>query len=172
MAAHTRQFLPTFDFGQVLESEPGERMRQCVRRVRDGLSPLEPWGDFELPPVPDAGASEDELGELESQLGVALPAEYRGFLRSWRYLEIGTGLQVCGLPHNGVSIGAPRVWERQPGTRYLVFGSYWRYADGDQLLFDLSEENPPVVAYLHEHGPLFEWFAPSFSLALWRMVAE
>jgi hypothetical protein len=28
------------------------------------------------------------------------------------------------------------------------------------------------VAYLHEHGPLIEDYAPSFSLALWRLVSE
>jgi hypothetical protein len=53
-----------------------------------------------------------------------------------------------------------------------VFGHYWRYADGDQLLFDLDDPATPVVAYLHEHGPLYEQYAPSFSLALWRMVNE
>jgi hypothetical protein len=30
----------------------------------------------------------------------------------------------------------------------------------------------PVVAYLHQHGPSFERYAPSFSLALWRMLNE
>jgi hypothetical protein len=49
---------------------------------------------------------------------------------------------------------------------------HWRYADGDQLLFDLDDPSTPVVAYLHEHGPLIEDYAPSFSLALWRMVRE
>jgi hypothetical protein len=55
--------------------------------------------------------------------------------------------------------------------RYLVFADYWQYADGDHLMFDLNDEAIPVVAHLHEHW-LIEYFAPSFSLALWRMVHE
>jgi hypothetical protein len=39
-------------------------------------------------------------------------------------------------------------------------------------MFDLTDPARPVVAYLHEHGPLFENYAPSFSLALWRLVHE
>ena len=39
-------------------------------------------------------------------------------------------------------------------------------------MFDLGEAGGAVVAYLHERGPLYESFAPTFSLALWRMVHE
>jgi hypothetical protein len=39
-------------------------------------------------------------------------------------------------------------------------------------MFDLSEPGTPVIAYLHEHGPLFEIYALSFSFALWRLVHE
>ena len=62
--------------------------------------------------------------------------------------------------------------QHRTGEKYLVFANYWRYADGDQLMFDLSGPSQPVVAYLHEHGPLFKFDAPSFSLALWRLVHE
>jgi hypothetical protein len=53
-----------------------------------------------------------------------------------------------------------------------VFANYWPFADGDQLMFDLSDPSHPVVAYLHDYGPLYEAHAPSFSLALWRLVFE
>ena len=59
-----------------------------------------------------------------------------------------------------------------PG-RFLVFGDCWRFADGDQLMFRLDTPDCPVVLYLHEdRPPTVEPFAPSFSLALWRMVHE
>jgi hypothetical protein len=148
-------------------------MRLCVGRVRDRLVADGCWDLLDLPPVPVSGASEAELQQLESQLGVALPAEYRAFLRQWRYLHMGAGLQVWGFDHAGVSLGAPWVSDRhQVGVRFLVFADYWGHADGDQLLFDLGASQGAVVAYLHEHGPLFEAFAPSFALALWRMVEE
>jgi hypothetical protein len=54
----------------------------------------------------------------------------------------------------------------------LVFADYWGYADGDQLLFELGDPEEAVYPYLHEYGPLYEAFAPSFSTALWRMVEE
>ncbi len=54
----------------------------------------------------------------------------------------------------------------------LVCGYNWSFADGDQLLIPLDIPDPPVVLYLHEHGPAFEVFAPSFALALWRLAHE
>ena len=103
-----------------------------------------------------------------------LPDEYRQFLMISRYLKIDDGFEVGGLDHEGVYVTeVPWVSRKhRPGVDYLVFANYWRYADGDQLMFDLSEPSQPVVAYLHEHGPLFEAYAPSFSLALWRLVHE
>ena len=62
--------------------------------------------------------------------------------------------------------------EHLRGSRYLVFGHYWAYADGDQLLYDVDSQSAKVIAYLHEHGPLYESYAPSLSLALWRMIDE
>jgi hypothetical protein len=128
----------------------------------------------DFPCVPEAGAHEEELAQLESEIGRPLPAEYREFLKLCRYLKIDDGCEVGGLSHNGVSV-TERPWvsdEHRADVTYLVFANYWRFADGDQLMFDLSDESFPVVAYLHEHGPLYEAYAPSFSLALWRLVHE
>jgi hypothetical protein len=171
VAAHSNEVVPPFDFAAALRLSPDERMRRCVDRVRARHLSEGQWDLFGLPPVPDAGAGEDELRRLESQLGVPLPAEYRAFLGRWRYLVLDDGLRVWGFPHGGVSVGGPWVSdEHRAGVRYLVFADFWGYADGDQLLFEVGAVGQPVVAYLHEHGPLFETFAPSFSLALWRMV--
>ena len=83
-------------------------------------------------------------------------------------------MNIGGFDHNGVHV-AESVWlsdDHMPNRRLLVFGAFWRFADGDQLLIDLDDPTFPVIAYLHEHGPLFERYAPSFSLALWRLVHE
>lgn len=167
--------LPPFDFQPALRLPLGERLSVSVARViewhrRSGYAEL----CNDLPPVPQAGTSVVEIAALEEQLGISLPAEYRAFLCRWRYLDLGTGMKIWGFDHEGVSIGSPWVSEEHPVQgRFLVFGDYWRFADGDQLMFDLSNPEAPVVAYLHEERPpRIEPFAPSFSLALWRMVHE
>jgi hypothetical protein len=173
VTAHSNEVIPPFDFAEALLHGPEERMRLCVDLVRERLFKSGIWDLFDVPPAPPTGASEDELLRVESDLGMPLPVEYRAFLANWRYLIIGDGLKVWGIEHNGVSIGWPWISDgHRAGVRYLVFGDYWGYADGDQLMFDLSGPVQIVVAYLHEHGPLYEDFAPSFSLAPWRMVHE
>lgn len=173
MATHANEVLPYFDFTEGLKHSPEERIRICVNCVRFRLIEDKLWDIFGVPPVPDAGANEGELQRMESQLGMPLPNEYRIFLSLYRYLVMDDGRRIWGFDHQGLSIGSPWVSEKHRlGTRYLVFADYWNYADGDQLMFDLSDPQRTVIAYLHEHGPLYENFASSFSLALWRMVHE
>ena len=172
MSAGTNIVIPRFDFSTALRLAPEDRMRACVGRVRERLVAEGHWDLFGMPPVPEVGATEAELERLASELGLLAP-EYRTFLRLWRYLLIDDGLQVWGFDHEGVSIGRPWVSaEHEPGVEYVVFADYWRYADGDQLLLEVGGNDQQVFAYLHEHGPRIEWFAPSFSLALWRMAEE
>ena len=165
--------IPVYDFTAALDFSAHDRMRLCVEQVKashiaSGIDAL-----MDIPPVPEMGASQLEIDQLTADLDLSLPAEYEAFLRQWRYLYITDGRTIFGLDHQGVTIGWPWISEQHHVTRrYLIFGDYWRYADGDQLMFDLSRANQPVVAYLHEDGPLFEDFAPSFSLALWRVVHE
>lgn len=171
MANSTNDVVPPFDFTAALQLTPDERMLRCVDRVRQRHLAQHQWDLFGLPPVPDSGASEAELSQLETELGVPLPAEYGSFLRRWKYLVLDDGYRIWGFRHNGVGVGSPWVSDQhRSGVRYLVFADYWGYADGDQLLFEIGDPEQEVVAYLHEHGPRFEAFAPSFSLALWRMV--
>ena len=173
MAIHTNEVIPSFDFGAAMAILPEKRCSICAETVTQRMKAAGLWDLFDIPPVPDSGATDEELAKLESQLGVNLPREYRDFLCGWRYLMISDGRQIWGFDHEGVSIGSPWVSsEHRPDTRYLVFGDYSGYGDGDQLLFDIDDPGQTVVAYLHEHGPLYETFAPSFSLALWRMVHE
>jgi hypothetical protein len=173
MATHTNEIVPAFNFSVALQYSHEERMRLCVERVRHRLITQGEWDIFGVPPVPASGSRPLELKRLEADLGVPLPTEYRAFLRQWRYLVMDDGLRLWGLDHDGVRIGTPWLSEdHRPGVKYLVFGDYWGYADGDQLMFEIGDPQEAVVAYLHEHGPLYEAFAPSFSLALWRMVEE
>jgi hypothetical protein len=174
MAIHTSQIVPPFDFRSAEALPLPQRFHECLNRAR-ALAAGSGYGRyFNAPCVPSTGASEAELQNMEFELGVQLPAEYRQFLVICRYLKLGDGCEIGGLDHDGLYVTeVPWVSsEHRPGVDYLVFASYWRYADGDQLMFDLTDPARPVVAYLHEHGPLFENYAPSFSLALWRLVHE
>jgi hypothetical protein len=174
MAEHTNQIVPVFDFSEALKLNPEERCEESVRRVLNRIKLLDIADLVDAPMVPSNGATEEELNQLESELGHPLPGEYRDFLARWRYLYIDDFMKISGFDHEGLYV-VDRPWfsqEHRHGVPYLVFGDYGAYADGDQLLFDLSDEDRQVVAYLHEHGPLYESFAPSFSLALWRIVNE
>ena len=169
-----RPRLGHFDFSEALSLTPEGRLARCVREMaarhaRSGNADL-----CDMPPVPVVGATEEELTALEQELGVPLPAEYRAFLSRWRYLGVGPGLAVWGLDHEGLSTGRPCLSTDHPVPgRFLVFGECWRFADGDQLLFPLDVSSHPVVLYLHEERPpRAEPFAPSFSLAVWRLVFE
>ena len=173
MASHTTRIVPAFDFAAAERLTERDRFEFCTERARqlvtNGYQEIS-----EYPCIPEAGASEAELQTLESELGISLPAEYRRFLSRCRYLKLSDGTEVGGFDHAGVYVTeSPWVSDQhRKGVEYLVFANYWQYADGDQLMFDLSEPSRPVIAYLHEHGPLFEFYAPSFSLALWRLVHE
>ena len=174
MATRTSKVVPPFDFTEAKELSLSERFARTLVRARE-LVAANGYQDFsEFPCLPE-GASDAELDDFERRVvRTSLPDEYRRFLKISRYLKIGDGLEVGGLDHQGVYV-AEVPWvskDHRQGVAYLVFANYWRYADGDQLMFDLSEPSQPVVAYLHEHGPLFEDYAPSFSLALWRLVHE
>ncbi|RYD82934.1 MAG: hypothetical protein EOP84_08670 [Verrucomicrobiaceae bacterium] len=174
MAAHTSKVIPIFDFAMANDLPLMERFKRCIARTRELLaeSGYQEFCDF--PCIPPS-ATEAELRELEERdLGKQLPTEYRQFLTLWRYLKIEDGIEVGGLDYEGVYV-TEKPWvsiDHRPGVEYMVFANYWHYADGDQLMFDLSDANQPVIVYMHEKGPLFEIYAPSFSLALWRMVHE
>jgi hypothetical protein len=172
MAEHSSKVIPRFDFSEALRMSPIERIERSIARAARLAKSYQSFSDY--PCVPETGATESELSKIEAELGQSLPPEYRGFLSRCRYLKIDDGLEVGGLDHDGVYV-TERPWisdEHRAGVQYLVFSNYWTYADGDQLMFDMGDPKYAVVAYLHEHGPLYESFAPSFSLALWRMVHE
>jgi hypothetical protein len=169
----TENVLPTFEFADAARFSIDERFENCISKARAKLAEGGLQEYFDAPMIP-AGASEAELRKLEADLGIELPNEFRKFLTLHRYLLLGDGMNIGGLDHDGVH-HAEHVWvstDHASDVNYLVFGAYWAYADGDQLMFDLSKPTQPIVVYLHEHGPRIEPFAPSFSLALWRLVSD
>jgi hypothetical protein len=98
------------------------------------------------------------------------------FLEQWRYLVIDDGRKIYGFDHDGVYLSS-RPWishEHSEDNACLVIGDCFQYADGDQLIVRVSggKCDQPVLLYLHEAGPKTEVLAPSFSLALWRLVHE
>ena len=174
MATRTSKIVPRFDFTEAEGLSLPERFARSLERARELVAANGCQGFSDFPCIP-GGASDAELKDFEERLvGTPLPDEYRQFLKISRYLKVDDGIEVGGLDHEGVYVTeVPWVSEEhRTGVKYLVFANYWRYADGDQLMFDLSQPDRPIVAYLHEHGPLFEDYAPSFSLALWRLVHE
>ncbi len=174
MTRYTNKVVPKYDFTAAIALSVEQRFARSLESARRMVveNGYQKISDF--PCVPNSGASDTEIAKLESDLGRPLPSEYRTFLSQCRYLKIDDGCEIGGLDHDGVHV-TESPWvsdDHRPGTQYLVFANYWRFADGDQLMFDLSDPTQPVVAYLHEHGPLFESYAPSFSLALWRLIHE
>ena len=128
------------------------------------------YSQLSEPPISPIGATSTEIENLEQQLGIALPIEYSRFLRRWRYLDIYVGYSIW--PPNSPAPNGDVPWlsgDHRPPYKYLVFGDYWNFADGDSLMFDINQPQSPVVLYLHDEQAI-EYFAPSFSLALWRIA--
>jgi hypothetical protein len=172
MDRFTQEVLPDFDFSEADSLSATERIERSIDLARE-LAADYPMCDG-IPPVSDAAATSNEIDALEADLGVSIPSDLRAFWRCCRYLCLNDGMNIGGFDHNGVHV-AESVWlsnDHMPDRRLLVFGAYWRFSDGDQLLIDLDDPTFPVIAYLHEHGPLFERYAPSVSSALWRLVHE
>ena len=166
--------VPEFDYGEALGMTAVERMERAVEDLRaiyrkHGYYGYEDEGE---PAIPPEGATAEEIRELEVSLGVELPDEYKEFLRRWRYSEVGSGVRIYGVKWRGRwVVDEPWVSDEHPtGGPCLVLADCNQYADGDQWLMMPGEER--VGLYLHEDGPRIEEFAPSFSLAVWRVVHE
>ncbi len=169
-----KQVLPEFDFSTANAMTCSDRIASALIGARSLVSRngYQQLADF--PCVPDTGSTSDELAVLEIELEALLPTEYRQFLTIARYLKIDDGCEIGGMDANGIIV-TERPWvsdKHKPGHKYIVFANYWAYADGDQLLIDVADVNGPVYVYLHEHDGLIESYAPSFSLAIWRLVNE
>jgi hypothetical protein len=156
--------LPVYDFSEALLLSVMQRLEQSVEILQEQARATHAvLGEEPLPP--QTGLSEDELAALQEQIGAPIPTEYADFLRYSRQLDGEPGFDICGQ----TAWPTDEDFATKP---YLVIGNYYRYADGDALMMPLAEDSEEVVLYLHEDGPKMETFAPSFSLALWRMAHE
>lgn len=172
--------LPPFDFTEAQGLTVLQRFDRSIEAVRSEHAARGYIGYIDelgqLPAIPPRGAADKELAALQRQLQVTFPDEYLDFLRRWRYIEVDAGLQIYGFDYDGVyPTGSPWVSDEHfKGRRYLIIGDCWNYADGDQLVVHISGDKcqQQVLLYLHEDGPRIEEYAPSFSLALWRLVYE
>jgi hypothetical protein len=109
MAEHTNKIVPVFDFSEALKLTPAERCEESVRRVLNRIERLDIADIIDEPMVPPNGATEEELNQLESELGCSLPGEYRDFLSRWRYLYVDDFMKIAGFDHEGLVI-AGRPW--------------------------------------------------------------
>lgn len=156
--------LPAYDFSEALPLSTTQRIEQAVEVLQERARATHALlGEEPLPPR--TGMTEDELAALQEEIGAPIPAEYADFLRRWRQIDGEPSYEICGQT-------AWATDEDFAAKPYLVIGNYFRYADGDALMMPLAEDSGEVVLYLHEEGPKMETFAPSFSLALWRMAHE
>ena len=174
MTGYSNNVIAPFDFSIALTLDVEERVDRSIHAARKHVAASGYQAVTEFQCVPTSGATACELDILESELGIVLPAEYRLFLSKCRYLKLGDECEVGGVPRKGVFSTEP-LWvshQHETSTELLVFAKFSEFADGDQLLIDLSDSSYSVVAYLHEHGPAIEFYAPSFSLALWRLVHQ
>jgi hypothetical protein len=162
MSDDDQPFLPDYDFTAALALSPAARIERAAKALRRRDSHV------------SSGASSAEVAELERRVGRPLPKEYALLLRTHRCLVVDENVYIGGLDTSGKH--APDAgWisdEHRDGRTHLVIGRYDLYADGDQILIDLDDSKQPVVVYLHEEGPRFEPFAPTVSLAVWRLVFE
>ena len=84
-------------------------------------------------------ATEEQIGNQESVLDFALPAQVREFFLLTAGINVSTGviIELSGLFELTIH-----------GNRYCVLGEFWKEADGDQLLLCLGEET--IWYYAHE----------------------
>ena len=156
---------------EVLALPVGERFQRAVKRVQDFHDATGLQRQYSEPLIPASGLSELELRELEAEVGIELPAEYRLFLQSWRYLVIMNGYHVLGV---GSPFGfRPGVFTEYDAAgrkrRLLSCGIFDYESGGDSLVLDLDDPAAPAFVWLHDFVELRP-LAGSFSLALCRMV--
>ena len=84
-------------------------------------------------------ATEEQIGNQESVLDFALPAQVREFFLLTAGINVSTGviIELSGLFELTMH-----------GNRYCVLGEFWKEADGDQLLLCPGEET--IWYYAHE----------------------
>jgi hypothetical protein len=118
-----------------------------------------------------APATEDDITEIEARLGIPLPQSYKAFLRCTRGFWARGGTVQLNVFHPFFHEWPPfeELSETQkdhalrrgdwppPSQGMLCFAEFWLEADGDQVLFYVSDGlvggEYPVYYYSHEDSP-------------------
>jgi hypothetical protein len=117
-------------------------------------------------------ATDKELCDIEEDLGVPLPESYKALLRCGREFWLLGGVVQFGFQHPFVHNFDPldkltpqqqRVVQQKggswppPSQGMVCFAEFFMEADGDQVLFDVSnglvDGEYPVMYYSHESRP-------------------
>jgi len=172
----SNDILPYYDFSIPLALSVEQRFHKSVQLVRDMQKLLEKidYGTDTIL-IPSTGSSPEEFVQLQTYLGIELPEEYGAFLQKWRSLRVDYS-EVYG-PESG--FGPWVSDEHDPLHKYLVVGKCKSFSDGDELLIELDQPEQRVFQYVYEAwvyvdvpGAKIELYAPSFSLAIWRLIHD
>ncbi len=117
-------------------------------------------------------ATDEDLGAIETSLGVRLPESYKALLRCGREFWLRGGAVQFGLQHpffhefepfESLAPAAQQMVRQKGGVwppasdGMLCFAEFFMEADGDQVLFDVSggllNGEYPVMYYAHEAQP-------------------
>ena len=116
------------------------------------------------------GATEETLQQLEADLHLELPVSYKRFLRCARGMALFEGYVHLEAQHPYFHDWSDRQPDHQgllpPSHGMLCFASCWWLADGDAVLFDISqglhEGEYPVMYYAHDDDLVIRRLANSF----------
>jgi len=121
----------------------------------------------------ETGATDDDLAQIESSIGLPLPDSYKHLLGCGREFWLFGGAIQFGFQHPFVHDFQPYdeltpqqqqsvqrksggAWP-PPSDSMLCFAEFFMEADGDQVLFDVSKGllngEYPVMYYAHESRP-------------------
>jgi hypothetical protein len=102
MAAFPTTHVGSFDFTEALALPPQERLRRAVEQLRQWHEITDYESFCFFPPIPSYSASQAELDDLEAELEITLPADYRLFLSMWVYMDVDPMRIIWGVRHEGI----------------------------------------------------------------------
>lgn len=86
-------------------------------------------------------ATEEEIGNQESELEFTLPSQVREFFRLTAGIQVSTGVILTLSGMFDLTIH---------GKQYCVLGEFWKEGDGDQLLLCPGDENIWYYAHVQD----------------------
>lgn len=132
------------------------------------------WKNIEKLDIEDEldAITEEGILELEKNLGIVLPPSYKQFLLCTQGFEAFGGMVQLGEQHpffhkfkslNELTPQQQKMVKQKggiwppPSNGMLCFAEFFMEADGDQVLFDVSQKDEngeyPVYYYAHDSRP-------------------